>query len=121
MLNPCGASFVDDVLQNGPIDDGQHFLRHRLRRGKKPRSEPGNREHGLTNGLNLRIHAKLRGAKYLLNTLLVTVSVYPMRSDRTPRGKRGMLSIGAAWPSSDTLTGGQAADVRTELGSLLQL
>ena len=36
---------VDGILHDGTIDDGQHFLRHRLGGGQETRAETGNRYH----------------------------------------------------------------------------
>ena len=39
------ARLVDHVLDQRPVDDGQHLLRHRLGRGKDAGAEAGDREH----------------------------------------------------------------------------
>ena len=36
MLNAGLARFIDDMLEDGPVDDGQHFLGDRFGGGKKP-------------------------------------------------------------------------------------
>ena len=46
MLDAGFAGFIDDVLDQRPIDDRQHFLRHRLGGGQDAGAETGNREHG---------------------------------------------------------------------------
>ena len=44
MLDPRFACLVDDVLDDGPIDDREHFFRYGLGRGKKAGAEPGYRK-----------------------------------------------------------------------------
>ena len=51
MLDPRLARFIDHMLKNGPVDDGQHLLRDRLGRRQKPRAETGDGQHGFTDGL----------------------------------------------------------------------
>ncbi len=48
MLDAGLAGLVDDVLDERPVDDRQHFLRHGLGGGQKPRAEPGDRENRFT-------------------------------------------------------------------------
>ena len=43
MLDAGFLRLVDDVLDQRTIDDGQHFLRHRLGGGKEAGAETGNR------------------------------------------------------------------------------
>src|SRR6202453_123437 len=50
MLDPRFACFIDHVLKNWPIDDGQHLLGNRLGRREKPRAETGDGQHGFTDG-----------------------------------------------------------------------
>ena len=45
---------VDGILHDGTVDDGQHFLRHRLGGRQEPRSEPGDRYHGFSDFLHRR-------------------------------------------------------------------
>ena len=44
------ACLIHDILQRRPIDDGQHFLRHRLGGREKSGPETGNRQDGFSNG-----------------------------------------------------------------------
>ena len=44
MLDAGLAGLVDDVLDQRPVDDRQHLLRHGLGGGQKPCAEPGDRE-----------------------------------------------------------------------------
>ncbi len=50
MLDPRLARFVHHVLENRPVDDGQHLLRDRLGRRQKPRAETGDGQHGFADG-----------------------------------------------------------------------
>jgi len=52
MLDTRLARLVDDILDDGPVDHGEHFLRDRLGRGKKPRAEASYREHCLANSFH---------------------------------------------------------------------
>src|SRR5690606_24338032 len=54
MLDAGFARLVDDMLDDRPVDDGQHFLRHGLGRGKKAGAETGHREDRLAYGLHVR-------------------------------------------------------------------
>ena len=49
MFNAGLARLVDDILDQRPVDDGQHFLRHRLGGGQDPGTETGDRENGFAN------------------------------------------------------------------------
>ena len=47
-LGQAGArGLLDDVLQRRAVDDGQQFLRHRLRRGQEARAHPRDGDDGL--------------------------------------------------------------------------
>ena len=46
MLDARLARLVDDMLEHRPVDDGQHFLRHRLGGGQETRAEAGDRQNG---------------------------------------------------------------------------
>ena len=48
VLYPCLARLIHDVLERGPVDDGQHLLRHCLGGGQESRAETGDREDGLS-------------------------------------------------------------------------
>ena len=50
MLNPRLARFIDHVLKNWPVDDGQHLLWDRFGCRQKPRAETGDGQHGFTDG-----------------------------------------------------------------------
>ena len=45
MLDPRLARLVDDVLENRPVDDGQHLLGDRLGRRQEPGAETCDRQH----------------------------------------------------------------------------
>ena len=45
-----GHGFFHRVLDQGLVDDGQHFLRHRLGRGQKTGAHAGNGKNGFTDG-----------------------------------------------------------------------
>ncbi len=47
MLDPRLARLVDDVLQDRPVDDGQHLLGDRLGRRQEAGAEAGDGKHGL--------------------------------------------------------------------------
>ena len=38
---------IDDMLDERPVDDGQHLFWHRLGRGQEAGAKPCHREHGL--------------------------------------------------------------------------
>src|SRR5262245_63752739 len=57
MLDAGAACLVDDVLNERPVDDGQHLLRHGLAGWQEPGSKPGHREYGLTDRLWRFVHA----------------------------------------------------------------
>ncbi len=42
--------FVDDVLQDGPVDDREHLLRDRFGRGQEASAEAGDRQDRLADG-----------------------------------------------------------------------
>ena len=50
MLDSRLAGFVHDVLDERPVDDRQHLLRHGLGRRQKASAEPGDGEHGFADG-----------------------------------------------------------------------
>ena len=45
MLDAGLPSFVDRILNQWAIDDGEHLFRHRLGGGKEPRAKTGDRKH----------------------------------------------------------------------------
>ena len=47
MLDPGLFRFLDDMLENGAVDDRQHFLRHRLGGGQETGAETGDRKDSL--------------------------------------------------------------------------
>ena len=51
LLDARGARLVDDVLQDRPVDDRQHFLRDRLGRGQKAGAQTRDGKHGFANRL----------------------------------------------------------------------
>jgi hypothetical protein len=48
MLDAGLAGFVDDVLDQRPVDHRQHFLRHGLGGGQEPGAEPGDGKDSFT-------------------------------------------------------------------------
>ena len=52
LLDPRLARLLDRILDQRPIEHGQHFLGHRLGGGKEAGAEPGDREDGLADGLH---------------------------------------------------------------------
>ena len=48
MLDAGLARFVDDVLDQRPVDDGEHFLRHRLGGGQEAGAQTGDGENRFT-------------------------------------------------------------------------
>jgi len=46
MLDAGLFGFVDDILNQRLVDDGKHFLRHRLGGGQDAGAEAGDRENG---------------------------------------------------------------------------
>ena len=46
------ARLVDHVLDQRPVDHGQHLLRHRLGGGKEAGAETGDRKHSLADRLS---------------------------------------------------------------------
>ncbi len=51
-LDPRLARLIDCILDQRAINDREHFLGHRLRRGEKACSQTGNRQYGFFKGLN---------------------------------------------------------------------
>src|SRR5690349_16819378 len=49
VLNPGLQRLLDPVLDDGLVNQGQHFLRLGFRGGEKPRSQPGGGKDGLAN------------------------------------------------------------------------
>ena len=47
LLDPGGAGFLDRILDQGFVDDRQHFLGGRLGCGQKARAEAGDGQDGL--------------------------------------------------------------------------
>ena len=60
MLDPGFHRLIDDVLDHRLVDDGEHFLRHRLGRRQEPRPQSGHRKYCLTNFFMLS-HSYLLG------------------------------------------------------------
>ena len=60
MLDPGGTRLVDHMLDHRAIDDGQHFLRHRLGRRQEACAEARHGEHGLADTLLRGGHGELR-------------------------------------------------------------
>ena len=52
MLDAGLARLVDHILDDRPVDDGQHLLRNGLGGRKEPRAETGDRENCLANSLH---------------------------------------------------------------------
>ncbi len=50
VLDPGGARLVDHVLHDGPVDDGEHFLRHGLGGRQEARAEAGHGKDRFANG-----------------------------------------------------------------------
>ena len=50
MLDARGARLIDHVLDQRPVDHGQHFLRHRLARRQEAGAEAGDGKYGLADG-----------------------------------------------------------------------
>ena len=51
-LDPRGLRLLDDVLDEGTVDERQHLLRLGLGGGKEPRAEPGRRKYRYPHGLH---------------------------------------------------------------------
>jgi hypothetical protein len=51
VLDAPRPGFVYDVLDDGAVDDGQHFLRHRLGGWKEARAEASDGKYGLADRL----------------------------------------------------------------------
>ena len=47
MLDSSRHRLVDDMLEDGAVDDRQHFLRHGLGGGQEARAEAGDGQYGL--------------------------------------------------------------------------
>lgn len=54
MLDAGLARLVDDVLDHGPVDDRQHFLRHGLGGGEETGSKTRDGKDGLANALHVQ-------------------------------------------------------------------
>ena len=52
MLDAGLARLIDDILDDRPVDDGQHFLGNGLGGREEPRAETGDRENCLANSLH---------------------------------------------------------------------
>ena len=52
MLDAGFPRLVDDILDDGPVDDREHLLRNGLGGRKKPRAETGHRENCLANSFH---------------------------------------------------------------------
>ena len=52
MFDARFPGLVDHMLDDGPVDDGQHFLRHRFCRGKETCAKTGNGKYGFADGLH---------------------------------------------------------------------
>ncbi len=50
MLDAGGLSLIDHMLDDRPVDHGQHFLRDRLGGRQKPGAETGDRKYGFADG-----------------------------------------------------------------------
>ena len=61
MLDAGLARLVDDILDQRPVDDRQHLLRHRLGRRQEAGAEAGDREDGLADGERSLSAVSLRG------------------------------------------------------------
>jgi hypothetical protein len=48
MLDAGSPRFINHMLYDRPVDNGQHLLRHGFRRRKEPRAEARNRKHSLS-------------------------------------------------------------------------
>ena len=53
LFNPRGGGFLDGILDQRLVDDRQHFLRHRLRGGKKAGAEPADGKNGFPDHLGV--------------------------------------------------------------------
>jgi hypothetical protein len=63
------ARLVDDILDHRTVDDGQHLLRHRLRRRQKPGTQPCHRKYCLADSFRSLFHPQIPlflKARYLL-------------------------------------------------------
>src|SRR5262249_17890094 len=52
LLDACGQAFLDGILDQRPIDDGQHLLRHRLGCRQDTRAQPRHRQDRLPDTLS---------------------------------------------------------------------
>ena len=50
MLDAGRSRLIDDVLDQRPVDDRQHLLRHRLGCGQEPRPQSGHRKNRFSYG-----------------------------------------------------------------------
>ena len=59
-LDAGSTRLVHHMLDDRPVDDGQHFLGHRLGGGQEPGAEAGDGEHGLADlgGLGTAGHGR---------------------------------------------------------------
>jgi hypothetical protein len=57
MLDSGLSRFVNDMLDQRPIDHGQHFLRHCLGRGQEPGAKAGYRKDRFANGFHALVMA----------------------------------------------------------------
>ena len=51
LLDTGGEAFLDRVLDEGAVDDGQHLLGHGFGRGQEPGTETSDRQDGFTDTL----------------------------------------------------------------------
>ena len=88
MLDAGFARLVDDILDDRPVDDRQHFLRNGLGGGQEPRSETGNREYCFANFLHAVQYIRLLAAPQSLHRdiftpeLMITCKRYDGTSHR---------------------------------------
>ena len=54
LIDPGGARLVDHVLDERPVDQGEHFLGHRLGGGQEPGAETGDGQDGFADGFHGR-------------------------------------------------------------------
>ncbi len=50
-IDSGSQAFLNGILDQRPVDDRQHFLRHRLGGGQKSGAETGHRQNGFTDAL----------------------------------------------------------------------
>ena len=51
LLDPRGQAFLYRILDQRPVDDREHFFRHRLGGGQETGAEAGHRQNGFTDAL----------------------------------------------------------------------